>query len=424
VRENACIRYLRDYIAIPSVNPMRRSDQDPAIVGERRYAEHVREQLRRLGLDAELVGDPARPSVMAHATVADAGETLLIASHLDTVPVDGMAIAPFDPRVADGRVFGRGSCDTKSGMAALVAALERVLAQGTLRRNVIVVGEADEELGSSGVKDVIAQLGAHPPDWVIATEPTELRVVTRHKGIVHARLRASGVKDVIAQLGAHPPDWVIATEPTELRVVTRHKGIVHARLRASGVACHSSEPGRGRSAVLALCRAVLALDELAAELGRHADPQLGPATLSVGQIAGGTATNIVPDDAWLLLDRRCLPGEDEVSVLAELEGMLAKHALDDVRVEWCSLEKAALATPDEDPSVRSVQAALRVAALDPTPSSVGFGTDAGVFSAHGIPGVVFGPGSIAQAHTANEWVAIEQVEAASAIFERLLATRD
>ena len=361
---------------------MRRSDQDPAIVGERRYAEHLREQLRRLGLDAELVGDPARPSVIAHATVADAGDTLLIASHLDTVPVDGMEILPFDPRVADGRVFGRGSCDTKSGMAALVAALERVLAQGTLRRNVIVVGEADEELGSSGVKDVIAHLGAHQPDWVIATEPTELRVVTRHKGIVHARLRASGV------------------------------------------ACHSSEPGRGRSAVLALCRTVLALEELAAELARRADSQLGSATLSVGQIAGGTATNIVPDDAWLLLDRRCLAGEDETTVLAELEGMLAKHALGDVRVEWCSLEKAALATPDEDPSVRSVQAALRVAALDPTPASVGFGTDAGVFSAHGIPGVVFGPGSIAQAHTANEWVAIDQVEAASAIFEQLLASRD
>ncbi len=361
---------------------MRRTDQDPAIVGERRYAEHLREQLRRLGLDAELVGDPARPSVVAHATVADAGDTLLIASHLDTVPVDGMEIPPFDPRVADGRVFGRGSCDTKSGMAALIAALERVLAQGTLRRNLIVVGEADEELGSSGVKDVIAHLGAQQPDWVIATEPTELRVVTRHKGIVHARLRASGL------------------------------------------ACHSSEPGRGRSAVLALCRTVLALEELAAELARRADSQLGSATLSVGQIAGGTATNIVPDDAWLLLDRRCLPGEDETTVLAELEGMLAKHALDDVRVEWCSLEKAALATPDEDPSVRSVQAALRVAALDPTPGSVGFGTDAGVFGAHGIPGVVFGPGSIAQAHTSKEWVAIDQVEAASAIFERLLASRD
>ena len=382
MRENACIRYLREYIAIPSVNPMRRTDQDPAIVGERRYAEHVREQLRRLGLDAELIGDPARPSIVAHATVPDAGETLLIASHLDTVPVDGMEIPPFDPRVADGRVFGRGSCDTKSGMAALVAALERVLAQGTLRRNVIVVGEADEELASSGVNDVIAHLGAHPPDWVIATEPTELRVVTRHKGIVHARLRASGV------------------------------------------ACHSSEPARGRSAVVALCRTVLALEDLARELGRRVDPALGPGTLSVGQIGGGTATNIVPDDAWLLLDRRCLPGEDETSVRAELEGMLAKHALDDVRVEWCSLEKASLATPEEDPSVLAVQAALRVAALDTTPASVAFGTDAGVFSAHGIPGVVFGPGSIAQAHTAREWVAIDQVEAASAIFERIFATRE
>jgi acetylornithine deacetylase len=382
VRESAAIRHLREYIAIPSVNPMRRADQDPAIVGERRYAEHVREQLRRLGLDAELVGDPERPSVVAHAAVRDAGETLLVASHLDTVPVDGMEIPPFDPRVADGRVFGRGSCDTKGGMAALVAALERVLAQGTLRRNVIVVGEADEELGGTGVNDVIAHLAAHPPDWVIATEPTELRVVTRHKGIVHARLRASGV------------------------------------------ACHSSDPGQGRSAVLALCRAVLALDELASEIGRRPDPKLGPATLSVGQIGGGTATNIVPDDAWLLLDRRCLPGEDETLVRAQLEGLLAKHALDDVRIEWCSLEKAALATPDEDPSVRAVQAALRESALDPTPDSVAFGTDAGVFSAHGIPGVVFGPGSIAQAHTATEWVAIDQVEAASSIFERILTSRD
>jgi len=229
---------------------------------------------------------------------------------------------------------------------------------------------------------------------------------------------------VIAHLGSDPPEWVIATEPTELRVATRHKGIVHARLRASGVACHSSDPSKGRSAVLALCRSVLALEELAAELAGRPDPRFGPATLSVGRIGGGTATNIVPDDAWLLLDRRCLPGENETTVRAELEGLLAKQALDGVRVEWCSLEKAALATPDEDPSVRSVQSALRLAALDATPGSVAFGTDAGVFGAHGIPGVVFGPGSVEQAHTSAEWVAIDQVEAASAVFERILASRD
>jgi len=380
-KESAAVRYTRDYVAIPSVNPMRRTDLDPAVTGERRYAEHLREQLRALGLDAELVGDAARPSLVAEARVADAGETILVASHLDTVPVDGMEIDPFDPRVAGGRIFGRGSCDTKSGMAAVISALERVLAHKRLRRNVILVGEADEELGSTGVRDVVAHLAGQRPDWVIATEPTELRCVTRHKGIVHAQLRATGV------------------------------------------ACHSSEPQRGKSAVTALARAVLALEELAAELGTHVDPNLGAGTLSVGRIGGGSATNIVPDDAWLILDRRCIPGEDDVSVRAELEGALAKHDLPDVRVEWCTLEKALLATPADDPSVLALQAALAQAGLETATAGVAFGTDAGEFSARGWPGVVFGPGSIAQAHTKDEWVAIEEVETASSIFETLFSTR-
>src|SRR5258705_1667449 len=381
-RESASVRYTRDYVRIPSVNPMRRTDLDPAITGERRYAEHLREQLRALGLDAQLVGDPARPSLVAEARVADAGETILVASHLDTVPVDGMQSDPFDPRVADGRIYGRGACDTKSGMAALVAALERVLAHKRLRRNLILVCEADEGLGSTGVRHVLAHLG------------------TQH------------------------PDWVIATEPTELRCVTRHKGIVHAELRASGVACHSSDPSRGKSAITALARALLALDELAAELGTRVDPNLGAATLSVGRIGGGSATNIVPDDAWLLLDRRCLPGEDDVSVRAELEGRLAKHDLTDVRVEWCTLEKASLATPADDPSVLALQAALAEAGLETAPAGVAFGTDAGEVSARGRPGIVFGPGSIAQAHTKDEWVEIAQIETARRVFERLLSTRD
>jgi acetylornithine deacetylase/succinyl-diaminopimelate desuccinylase-like protein len=380
-KESAAVRYTRDYVAIPSVNPMRRTDLDPAIVGERRYAEHLRAQLRALGLDAELTGDDARPSLIAEARVPDAGETILVASHLDTVPVDGMEFDPFDPRVADGRIYGRGSCDTKSGMAAVVAAIERVLAHKRLRRNLVIVGEADEEQGSTGVRDVIARLGQQRPDWVIATEPTELRCVTRHKGIVHAQLRASGV------------------------------------------ACHSSEPARGKSAVTALARAVLALEELSEELGTRVDPNLGAATLSVGRIGGGSATNIVPDDAWLILDRRCLPGEDDVSVRAELEGVLAKHDLPDVAVEWCTLEKAPLSTPQDDPSVLALQAALAQAGLETSTAGVAFGTDAGEFSARGWPGVVFGPGSIAQAHTRGEWVAIEEIEAASAVFERLFSTR-
>ena len=152
---SADARHLQDYVAIPSVNPMGRDDLPADMTGERRYAEHLREQLRALGLDAELAGEGERQSVIAEAHSPGASETLLVASHLDTVPVDGMEIPPFEPRVEGDRLFGRGSCDTKAGMASLVAALERVLSRGRLRRNVIVVGEADEEFGSLGVADVL-----------------------------------------------------------------------------------------------------------------------------------------------------------------------------------------------------------------------------------------------------------------------------
>ena len=114
--EAPCVRYLREYVAIPSVNPMGRADVDPSIVGEQRYAEHLRRQLGSIGLDAELIGNPDRPTVIAEARPSGARETVLIESHLDTVPVDGMEIEPFRPRIEQGRLYGRGACDTKGGL--------------------------------------------------------------------------------------------------------------------------------------------------------------------------------------------------------------------------------------------------------------------------------------------------------------------
>ncbi len=374
-----CVRYLRDYVAIPSVNPMGRADIPDSIAGERRYAEHVRDQLRALRLDAELCGSAARPSVVAEASVAGAEDTLLVASHLDTVPVDGMEIDPFDPVISQGRLYGRGACDTKAGMAALMAALERALAQGRLRRNVIVVGEADEELGS---------LGAH---------------------------------DVLAYLGARLPTWCLATEPTELRVVTEHKGIALLRLRARGEACHSSDPARGRNAIVALSRAVLAIEELRRALADRPHPRLGPATCSVNQAQGGSAFNIVPAEASLVMDRRLLPGETEEGIRAEVRRTLAERGLEhEVEIASCRIEKSPLGTSDDHPAVRACQRALVAARLDPTPGSVAFGTDAGVFEDAGLPGVVLGPGSVLRAHTAREYVEIDQVESMTEVFAQLL----
>jgi acetylornithine deacetylase len=374
----ACIRLLREYVAIPSVNPMRRDDMPASITGERRYASHLQEQLRRLGLDAQLIGRGERASVIAEATVRGARDTVLIASHLDTVPVDGMEIDPFEPRIDAGRLYGRGSCDTKAGMAAAVAALAVVLERGTLRRNVILAGEADEECSSIGVHDVLERLGTRRPDWVLATEPTSLEVVTSHKGIA------------LVKLVAH------------------------------GVSCHSSEPRNGRSAIVALARAVLALESLAAEIGERAHPRLGRPTLSVGVIHGGQAANVVPNEGWLLSDRRLLPGESEHTVREQIRGALARHEVADVEIESCTVEKPPLETDDHAHSVRIVQRVLAELGLPTAPAIAAFATDAGLFDHAGLPGVVFGPGSIDQAHTIDEFIDISALEAGSAFFEKFI----
>ncbi len=375
------IDYLRDYVAIPSVNPMGRSDLPAEIVGEAAYASHLLEQLRSLSVDAVQVGSPERPSVVAEVQAQQGGgDTVLVASHLDTVPVDGMAIPPFDPQVEGGKLYGRGSCDTKAGMAALVAALEKVLNRGVLRRNLILVGEADEELGSQGVYDVLANLAGRRPDWVLATEPTDLRVVNAHKGVVHVRMEARGR------------------------------------------ACHASNPDEGKNAIILLSRAALALDALAQELSGRRHPELGPATLSVGILSGGHAPNIVPDHAHLVADRRVLPGETLEGVRAEFEeALVAAGVSDAVEVVSCSLEKPTLSTPENHPAVVGCTRALAATGQPGERSGVAFGTDAGVFEAAGLPGVVLGPGSILQAHTAREFVEIDQVKAMTAFFVELLS---
>jgi acetylornithine deacetylase len=264
-------------------------------------------------------------------------------------------------------------------MAALVAALERVLGRGRLRRSVIVVGEADEEYGSAGVRDVLAHLAGRAPDWMLATEPTGLRLVTRHKGIAAARLVARGR------------------------------------------ACHSSDPTQGRNALVALARAILALDALAGELAAGpGDPALGPGTLSIGRAGGGYAFNIVPDRAWLVAERRLVPGEGVDAVRRELESALARAAAADVAIEACELLKPPLGTRADHPAVRTCAAALAAAGLCAEPAAVAFATDAGVFEQAGIPGVVVGPGSVAEAHTARESVAAAEVEAMAEFFVRLL----
>jgi acetylornithine deacetylase len=290
-----------------------------------------------------------------------------------------MVIDPFDPVIKDGRLYGRGSCDTKAGMAALVAALERVLARGTLARHLVIVGEADEETSDS-----------------------------------------IGVGDVLSQLEGSRIDWSIATEPTGLRIVNAHKGTAMARLEAHGRACHSSEPKSGKNAIVALARAVLAIEALGVELAERVHEGLGQATVSIGLIGGGQAPNIVPDRAWLALDRRTLPGDTRASISREIEGALARAGIDDVELRELRMGKEPLFLAPDHAAFQACRRALERCGCDAAPASVAFGTDAGLFARAGIPSLVLGPGSIAQAHTAAEFVEIDQVERMVGVFEQLL----
>jgi acetylornithine deacetylase len=214
---------------------------------------------------------------------------------------------------------------------------------------------------------------------------------------------------------------VLATEPTNLRLINAHKGVVHARVCARGRACHSSDPTAGRNAIVTLARAILAIDEGSAQLADHPHSILGPGTLSIGTIRGGQAPNIVPDQAELLIDRRTLPNERPEDVRAQLEASLAKAGLTgEVVVDSVSEEKPPLETPVDSIAVRSTAGALESVGLLPDCDHVAFGTDAGLFSRLGIPSVVLGPGSISVAHTSREFVPIGEVETMVRIFERLL----
>jgi acetylornithine deacetylase len=168
---------------------------------------------------------------------------------------------------------------------------------------------------------------------------------------------------------------------------------------------------------------VLAIDELHRALAERRDPRLGPGTLSVGLIGGGSAPNIVADEAWAVSDRRTLPGEDAQSVERELLAAAERAgAAGRVRVVDCSVDKEPLATAPEHASVAHCARALERAGMAGTPAAVAFGTDAGPLSHAGIPSVVMGPGSITQAHTAAEFVPLSEVEAMRAFFVELLGS--
>jgi acetylornithine deacetylase len=296
----------------------------------------------------------------------------MLEAHMDTV---GEPDEPIEVRRSEGRLYGRGACDTKGSCAAMLAALARLAAQPRGRPTVVFAATVDEESGMAGS----ARLLEHAPR----------------------------------------PDAAIVGEPTSLRPVRVHNGVVRVAVVARGEPAHTSKAHLGVNAVSAAARAITALErEVGAALAERAHPLAGPALLTAAMVRGGVAPNVVPARCEVQLDRRLAPGETAEAALGEIDAVLGRLRADgdDVSLDepWVTLEP--VETAEDHALVRAAEAATGARA-----EGAPYATDACRLSgAGGVPCVVLGPGSIDQAHTPDEWVALEEVERAVKLYERLV----
>ena len=312
---------------------------------------------------------------------------LLLTGHLDTVPVgEGWSRDPFGAEVAEGRLYGRGACDMKGGLAAMMGAILSLRARGEEPAgDVMIAAVVGEEEDSAGTRALVAR----------------------------------GMN----------ADWAVLAEPTAMQLVVANRGLLNFRLIVKGSSAHAASPALGRNAVTAAARLVLELEGVAGELATHPHRLFGPPNLTVGTIHGGTRPYVVPDRCEIEVDRRVNPGETREQVEGELQDAIARARR---HVPWLEVEVLpgpdylAFEIPEEHQLVRSMTGAMVEAGLPRRISAWRAASDAGLLvHAAGIPCVLFGPGDIEQAaHRPDEWIDLEDLEAAQHVFERFLLNRE
>jgi acetylornithine deacetylase len=345
-------------VEIDSVNPV----LVPGGAGEGEIARFVAGWCEAAGLEVEVQdAAPGRPNVVARASGSGGGRSLLLNAHMDTVGVAGME-RPFEPRVEDGRLYGRGAYDMKGGLAAIMVAGARALELG-LRGDVVVTAVADEETASIGTEAVLRSVRA---------------------------------------------DAAIVSEASEMRVHVAHKGFVGFEIETVGRAAHGSRPDLGVDAIARMGGVLVGVSELEARLSAgDAHPLLGTGSVHASLIEGGQEFSSYPARCLLSGERRTIPGETVGLVEEELRALLG-----DVDGSWrVVLARDPLETSPAEPIVELV---ARLAGGG-EPGGAPWWTEAALLSAAGIPTVVFGPGGDG-AHAVEEWVDLGDVERCAELY--------
>ena len=376
--EDPVLDTLQELVAIDSVNP----SLPGGAQGESGMVAYLSDFFSALDIPCELCEVlPGRHNIIATFAGSDPDRALLFECHMDTASAEVMTIPPFEPQIKNGLLYGRGSCDTKAGGAAMMHAIKCLKkADITPPRTILYAGTIDEEAFFAGTNHLAE----------------------------HVAVEAA-----------------VVAEPTELKVVRAHKGAVRFNVRVNGKAAHSAKPHLGVNAIEKMAELISHFaTEISPGYTTMSYPLLGHPTYNVGIIEGGAQVNFVPDECKIAVDCRLIPGQTPEGVLEEFKAVVAKSkAADDVLdavVEDPFFVCAALGTDEDAAIVQSAVAACREVTGDAVIAGVPYATDGSPFSAKGVPAIVLGPGSIDQAHGAVEWVDCQQVVQASEIYQRIM----
>lgn len=365
-------QYLADMVSINSINP----SLVPDAPGEMQMAEWLINTCSDLGLNVVVqYGTHKRPNVIATWLGSGGGQSILLTGHTDTVSVENMSILPFEPRIEDGRLYGRGSFDMKGGLASILGAVKALKDGGfEPKGRIILAFVCDEEYASAGTEKLVQEIKA---------------------------------------------DAAILTEPSEMKLCIAHRGFAWLTITTYGRAAHGSLFDEGIDAVAHMGRVLGALEKMDAEtLSKRRHPLLIRPSVHASVVEGGLGLSTYPDRCTLQIEHRLLPDERGENILALWHGALGKLSKEDptfraeVRLDF---ERPGYEIGEDAAIVRTVHDAFNdVMGRSPETSGMLAWLDSALLGAAGIPTVILGPGG-AGAHAAVEYVELADVHQCAAV---------
>ncbi len=372
INNKKLLTLIEDLIRIESVNPSL-SDKGG---GESEIAQYIGEYLKKMGLDVHYQEvEKNRINVIGILKGTGGGQSIMLNGHTDTVSVERMGIDPFDPENKDGRIYGRGSFDMKSGMAAQIMAVQSIIESGNiLKGDVILTFVADEEYASIGTEAILKEYTANA---------------------------------------------AIICEPTNLDIIISHKGFAWIRIEIFGRAAHGSMPEKGIDAIVKAGKVLTEIENLGKNgLTQKEHPLLGSPSIHASLISGGIEISTYPDYCKIELERRNLPGEDRKAMSEEIQTVLQDIQSKDNQFK-ADFEvfffRPAFEISQEQPIVKSLSHAYeRIQGEKPQFKGMGGWIESALLAEAGIPTVIFGP-SGEGAHASIEYVDFDSVIATTEI---------